>query len=60
MARQKKEGVYANFYLDKNLSELLETYCAQTDRTKTAVVERALRDYFEKNPLPDNTKVNKE
>lgn len=48
MARQKKEGVYANFYLEKRLSEQLEEYCMETDRTKTSVVERALREYFEK------------
>ena len=51
MARQKKEGVYANFYLEKRLSEQLEEYCMETDRTKTSVVERALREYFEKHLL---------
>lgn len=51
MARQKKEGVYTNIYLDKSLSEQLEIYCVETDRTKTSVVERALREYFEKHPL---------
>lgn len=48
MARQKKEGVYTNFYLDRNLSNKLERYCELTDRTKTSALERALREFFER------------
>ena len=47
MARQKKSGTYLNIYLEQTLSDTLDKYCAQTDRTKTSVVERALRRYFE-------------
>lgn len=48
MARQKKEGVYTNIYLDKNLSNKLEKYCELTDRTKTSALERALKELFER------------
>lgn len=60
MARQKKDGAYANFYLDKGINAMLDEYCELTDRTKTAIVERALRDYFNSHPLQEKKKDKKD
>ncbi len=46
MARQKKNGKFVNFYIREDLVSLLNGYCDVTCLPKTAVVEKALDEYF--------------
>lgn len=48
MGRPKKDGVKVNFYLDKELMEKLEEYSEETGRTKTKVLEMAIKEFLEK------------
>lgn len=52
MARAKKDGVHINYYIEKDVKELLDAYCEEVGQTNTLAVERILRgyltDYFEK------------
>lgn len=48
MARELKDGVRETYYLEKELAEKLKNFCEATGRTKTKVVEFAIRDYLEK------------
>ena len=47
MARQKKDGVFINYYIDKNVKEMLDEYCEDVGQTNTLVIERILRGYLE-------------
>ena len=44
MARQKKDGSSAHFYLDRQLQQRLDEYCKETGLSKTAAVERMLKN----------------
>ena len=46
MARRKKDGKFVNFYIREDLVKLLDGYCDITLLPKTAVVEKALDEYF--------------
>lgn len=46
--KDKKDGVRTHFYLERDISESLDDFCERTARTKTRVVELALKDYLEK------------
>lgn len=48
MSRQRKEGQKINILMDANIMEKLEEYCKKTRLTKTAAIEQALEEYFEK------------
>lgn len=48
MAKEKKEGVRTNYYLEKQIVDELDEFCERTGRTKTKVVEIALKEYLEK------------
>ena len=48
MARAPKDGMKSNFYLEKSLVEDLNKFCDRTGRTKTKVVEIAIKEYLEK------------
>ena len=48
MAREKKDGVRTNYYLEKKLIEKLDAFCKRTGRTKTKVVEIAIKEYLER------------
>ena len=48
MARPSKDGSKRSFYLDKELEKEFEVFCEKTGRTKTKVVELALREYMDK------------
>ena len=47
MPRPKKDGKYVNIYMDRALAETLERYSAETMIPKTALVEKAVREYLE-------------
>ena len=46
MARPKKNGIYLNVCIEKNIYEELEIVCEDAGQTKTVAVERALVDYM--------------
>lgn len=50
MARQKKDGVYINYYIQRDIKEQLDRYCEEIGQTKTIAIERILGkfldDYF--------------
>ena len=46
MSNQKKGWKALNIKLDENIYKQLEEYCEESRKTKTAVVELALEEYF--------------
>ena len=48
MAREAKDGIKQNFFLEKSLVEDLQDFCERTGRTKTKVVEIAIKEYLDK------------
>ena len=48
MARQKKEGESRTFKLRQEILDKLDKYSEETMMPKTAVVEKALEEYFDK------------
>jgi hypothetical protein len=53
MAKQKKDGRYINFYLDRNLFNRLSLYSAQKGQTKTMAIERILKEHLDKEGIPE-------
>ncbi len=47
MARQKKNGRYVNYYIEKDVVDKLDQYCEETGLTKTTAIERILKDFFD-------------
>lgn len=47
MARQKKEGTYINVKIRQDLYDEFVQCCKEEERTKTAVLERMMRTYFD-------------
>lgn len=48
MARPKKEGKAVSLLMDKDLFEELEQYCEKTYLSKTAAIEKALRQMLDR------------
>lgn len=48
MARPKKNGVYINYYIQKDIKERLDNYCDDVGQTNTMAVERILKQYLDK------------
>ena len=48
MARPKKDGIYLNIKLDKDLYHRLERVSQAAGQTKTLIAERALTAYMDK------------
>lgn len=46
MSRPKKDGVYLNIKLEKNIYNRLIQVSEEAGQTKTLIVERALDSYF--------------
>ena len=49
MPRQKKDGKYINIYMQRSLVEAVERYSEETMLPKTAILERAVQEYLERN-----------
>lgn len=47
MARPKKNGIYLNVCINKDIYDRLETLCYDIGQTKTIAVERALAAYLD-------------
>lgn len=48
MSREVKDGVRHNFIIEKEISDELVDFCKRTGRTKTKVVEIAIKEYLTK------------
>lgn len=48
MARPRKDGVYINYYIDRELAEKLRNYAENKGQTMTMALERILNSFFEK------------
>lgn len=46
--KSKKDGVRVNYYLEKQIIDALDEFCERTARTKTRVIEIALKEYLER------------
>ena len=47
MARKKKDGVFINYYLEREVKEMLDQYCKEVGQTNTMAIERILKQYIE-------------
>lgn len=47
MARAKKDGVFINYYIKKDIKEKLDKYCEDVGQTNTMAVERILGKYLD-------------
>ena len=47
MARPKKEGVKVSYVLEKQVAEALDKFCDETGRSKTKVIELAVKEFIE-------------
>ena len=56
MARPKKEGKAVSLLMDKALYDMLENYCESSYLTKTAAIEKALDQMFEREGIIDESK----
>jgi len=48
MAMPSKDGVKTNFLMERSIAEKLKEYCERSGRTKTKVIEMALKEFLEK------------
>lgn len=48
MAKPKKDGKFINCYVRSDIVETLDKLSKQTMMSKTAILEMALTDYFQK------------
>lgn len=46
--RPAKDGVRHSFLIERELSEALDEFCEKTARSKTKVVEAAIKEYMDK------------
>ncbi len=49
MSREKKDGKYISFYMDRKLCEKLHAYAMDMGQTQTMAIERILQSFFDKN-----------
>lgn len=54
MARPKKEGSYLNLFIRQDIRDELNARAEAESRTITAIVERALTEYYRNHPLEDS------
>ena len=58
MPRPKKPGTYVNFVLAQDLYDRLDAYIEKEQRTKTAAIEMALREFLDKYDREQREKSN--
>lgn len=59
MAKPKKDGHYINCYLDRTLFNRLSYYADEKGQTKTMAIERILKEYLDKEGVPERIDDNK-
>lgn len=48
MARARKDGVFINYYIKKDVKEKLDIYCEDVGQTNTMALERILGEFLDK------------
>lgn len=48
MTRPKKDGVYINYYIKKDIKERLDNYSEEVGQTNTMAIERILKQFLDK------------
>lgn len=48
MARPKKDGVFINYYIQKDIKNRLDKYCDEVGQTNTTAIERILKQFLDK------------
>ena len=54
MAKAKKDGTKVSYVLSNDILKELETFCEETGRSRTKVIEMALKKYLEENRKDKN------
>ncbi len=57
MPREKKDGKYISFYMDRMLCEKLHVFAKEKGQTQTMAIERILEGFFKENEANINMKV---
>ena len=47
MARARKDGIYINYYIRKDIKERLDAYCNEVGQTNTMAIERILEQFLD-------------
>ena len=47
MGREKKDGVFINYYIKKDIKEKLNRYCEEVGQTNTMAIERILGKFLD-------------
>ena len=58
MSREKKDGKYISFYMDRKLCEKLHAYAVDKGQTQTMAIERILQSFFDRKEMEPANKVN--
>jgi len=53
MPRPKKDSVKVSYTLEREVVDLLDTFCEKTGRTKTKVVEMAIKAFIKEHQEKD-------
>ena len=56
MPRPRREGRFLNAKIAPDIFALVEQYSEETRIPKTAIVEMALKEFFQKNMMPSKMK----
>ena len=51
MPREKKDGLYINYYLDRKIYDKLDAYAKEKGQTVTMALERILEKFFTEEEL---------
>ena len=47
MVRSKKDGVYINYYIEREIKNRLDKYCEEVGQTNTKAIERILKQFLD-------------
>lgn len=47
MPRRKKDGVFINYYIRRDIKERLDKYCEDVGQTNTTAIERILKKFLD-------------
>lgn len=59
MARPKKDGVYINYYIQKDINDKLDKYCKKVGQTNTMAIERILKQFLDEHDRKHTKKKHK-
>lgn len=59
MARAKKDGVYINYYIQKDIKDRLDRYCEDVGQTNTMAIERILKQFLDEYENAQNEYIQK-